>query len=72
MDRTRHSTSTRIRRALAALLVASLVVAVPFAASAEFLLGTAKSAGQVGEKRDGFLELFDEKASEKIKKMVAD
>ncbi len=74
MDRTRHSTSTstRIRGALAALLVASLVVAVPLAASAEFLLGTAKSAGQVGEKRDGFLELFDEKASEKIKKMVAD
>ncbi|MCP4037736.1 MAG: YdbL family protein [bacterium] len=72
MDRTRHATSTRIRGALAALLVASLVVAVPLAASAEFLLGTAKSAGQVGEKRDGFLELFDEKASEKIKKMVAD
>lgn len=72
MRRLRDSSPIRIRAALAALLVTTLLASAPPIASAQYLLGTAKSAGQVGEKRDGYLELLDQKAPAKVKKMVTD
>jgi hypothetical protein len=56
------------------LIACMLLLAVggPLAASAEYLLGTAKAAGQVGEKLDGYLELIDQDAPAAIKKMVED
>ncbi len=60
------------RVASTACVALGLLAVLPAVASAEFLLGTAKSSGQVGEKRDGYLALIDQRAPENIKKMVAD
>ncbi|MDP6979343.1 MAG: YdbL family protein [Myxococcota bacterium] len=68
------SNSNRMRSRIAAIscTIACVLLTVPVTASAEYLLGTAKSAGQVGEQRDGYLGLIDQRAPENIKKMVVD
>ena len=76
MIRTRFLTPTRtadpLRVACLLLAAVGLLLSTPLSASAEYLLGTAKAAGQIGEKRDGYLQLLDQKAPENIKKMVVD
>lgn len=74
--RTRFLTPTGktnpLRVAWLLLATVGLLLTVPLSASAEYLLGTAKASGQIGEKQDGYLQLLDEKAPENIKKMVVD
>lgn len=60
------------RLSVLAIGLLGLLSMVPQTASAEFLLGNAKSAGQVGEQRDGYLGLVDKRAPDAVKKMVAD
>jgi len=52
------------------LLVLAGFAIAPTSARAEFLLADAKKAGQVGEKRDGYLALIDQRAPDQIKEMV--
>lgn len=70
-----RTNGTRFARFQTGLLIAcvlSFAVAGPLWAESDYLLGTAKTVGQVGEKADGFIELIDESAPENIKKMVKD
>lgn len=69
---TKRITFLRHRTGLWIACILFLAVGGPLAASAEYLLGTAKTAGQVGEKLDGYLELIDQDAPAEIKKMVKD
>ncbi len=65
-----HPIHARIAALTCAMMLALLLL--PATASAEFLLGQAKSAGQVGEQLDGYLGLIDQRAPADVKKMVLD
>ncbi|MFT5443148.1 MAG: hypothetical protein ACI8W3_002194 [Myxococcota bacterium] len=62
----------RLRTAVLGACLFALLLGAPLAASAEYLLGTAKASGAVGEGTDGYLGLIDQNASDQIKKMVKD
>ncbi len=72
LQQRRNPNPIRSRMAAVTYALACVVMIVPLVASAEFLLGKAKSAGQVGEQRDGYLGLVDQRAPADIKKMVVD
>ena len=66
----RTGNSPRSNVLLFASVLLVLLVGVPMTAHAEFVLGTAKKAGQVGEKRDGYIALIDQRAPEQVKQVV--
>ena len=68
----RRDRSRGNRAPFAVLFAVTLLCLTPVVGHAEYLLGDAKMSGQVGEKRDGFLALIDQRAPEKVKKMVID
>lgn len=71
-DRARRIRFARFQTGLVVACLLAFTVGGALAAEPEYLLGTAKEAGQVGEKFDGYIGLVDQSAPEKIKKMVKD
>jgi uncharacterized protein YdbL (DUF1318 family) len=62
----------RFQTGLVVACLLAFTVGGALAAESKSLLDTAKKAGQVGEKFDGYIGLVDQSAPENIKKMVKD